>query len=416
MAMLACMTGNVGVPGGGAAGSGVVNEHLLPSFPQGDNPYPGSISCFLWSKAIDKAQDMEPINDGLKGVDRLDTGIKLLINFASNTLVNQHSDINNSIHILKDTKKCELILCSDVFMTPSAKFADLLLPAPSFLEDDNIATPWNYGHYLLHNNKAIDPVFESKNEYDFLYMVAERIGLVEKWSSGHHHYGGWLKDIYDDLRAKTTELPEYDVFRSNGGYTYKNPKPYIAYEKQISDPDNFKFNTPSGKIEIYSSRLASMNNPEHIPAIPKYTPCPEGPNDRLIKTYPLQLVGWHTKRRCHSIHDNNSWLEEVEPQRIWIHPDDAMVRNIKDNDLVAVFNDRGRILITATVTTRVIRGVVAIPQGAWFTPNDEGIDTRGSINVLTSMRPTPLAKGNPQHTNLVEVVLETSSLPKLKIK
>jgi anaerobic dimethyl sulfoxide reductase subunit A len=403
MAMLACLTGNVGISGGGAAGAGFVREEAWPEFPVGENPYPGAISCFLWTKAMEDAMNMTQEEDGIQGVKSLGSNIKLMFNLAGNTLVNQHSDINNSIRILKDKAKCELIVCSDVFMTPSAKFADILLPAPSFLEEDNIAPPWRAGHYLLCNNKVIEPIFGCRTEYDWLSDVAKRLGLWEQWSEGRIQHTHWLEYLYNKLRKDKPELPEYAVFKQRGGHTYENAAPYIAYKEQIHKPEHIKFSTPSGRIEIFSKQLFDMNKHEEIPAIPRYVPCPEGPEDPAIHKYPLQLIGWHTKRRCHSIHDNNSWLEEVEPQRVWIHPDDAAKRGIMDLSVVSVFNDRGRIRLPAKITERVIKGVVAIPQGAWYTPNSAGIDHRGSINVLTSTRPTPLAKGNPQHTNLVEV-------------
>lgn len=89
---------------------------------------------------------------------------------------------------------------------------------------------------------------------------------------------------------------------------------------------------------------------------------------------------------------------------LWINPKDAAAREIADGDLVEVFNGRGRVRIPAVVTERIVPGVVAMSQGGWFTPDKEGVDTRGSINVLTSAaNPSPLAKGNPQHTNLAEV-------------
>ena len=402
IAALSCLTGNVGLPGGGAAGLGYIEEHSPPVFPLSENPYPGSIPCFLWTKAIDAPQEMTEYGDGLKGVKKLNPGIKMIISAASNTLINQHSDINNSIRILKDTSKCEFILNTDVFMTPSAKFADILLPAASFLEENNIVSPWVYGHHLLFCNKLVEPLFECRSEFSFVHALAEKLGLSQAWSQGHKTHDGWLESIYYDLRKKETELPDYAIFKSSGGYEYKNTKPFIAYENQIKDPANYKFNTPSGKIEIFSRRLYDMNNPKEIPAIPKYVPCPEGPEDPLREKYPLQLIGWHSKRRVHSIHDHNEKLEKIEGQTLWIHPDDAKQRGINNNDSVKVFNDRGSIIIRALITGRIKQGVVAIPQGAWFTPGEDGIDRRGSINVLTSTRPTPFAKGNAQHTNLVE--------------
>jgi len=403
MAMLACLTGNVGIPGGSAAGMGFGREEPVPVFPLGQSGYPGVISCFLWTKAIEEGSKMTRLKDGVQGMEQLESDVKLVFNLAGNALINQHADINHSIRVLEDTSKCEFLVCSDVFMTPSARFADLLLPAPSFLEDDNIAAPWRLGHYLLRNNKVIAPIFGCRTEYDWLSDVAKRLGLWEAWSEGRETQQEWLEHLYHELRQKNSELPDYETFCRNGGHTYKNAVSYIAYADQIRDPEHYKFGTPSGKIEIFSKRLYDMNNPKEIPAIPAYVPCPEGPDDPLRETYPLQLIGWHTKRRCHSIHDNNPWMEEVEPQRMWMHPDDARTRGISTGDIAEVYNGRGLLRIPVIVTSRVIKGVVAIPEGAWYTPGKDGIDTRGSINVLTSTRPTPLAKGNPQHTNLVEV-------------
>ena len=405
IAVLPCMTGNVGIPGGGAAAMGMVREETGPSFPIGDRAYPGIISCFLWMQAIEEGHKMTREKDHIKGVEKLDDDIKLFFNLASNTLINQHSDINHTIEVLKDESKVEFLVCSDVFMTPSAKFADILLPAPSFLEEDNISSPWRAGHYLLHNNQVIEPLFGCRTEYDWLGDVAKRLGLWEKWSCGRERHTLWLEHLYNKLRKKEKELPTYEEFKANGGYTYQNTTSYVAYADQCRDPENHPFATPSGKIEIYSQQLLAFGDSEQIPALPVHVPCSEGPEDPLREKYPLQLIGWHTKRRCHSIHDNNPLMEEADPQRMWIHPDDAKARGIEDGCVVEVYNDRGRVHIPVLLTNRIMRGTVAIAQGAWYTPGKDGVDKRGSINVLTSSRPTPLARGNPQHTNLVEVRL-----------
>ena len=142
---------------------------------------------------------------------------------------------------------------------------------------------------------------------------------------------------------------------------------------------------------------------DFFPAIPRYVEPPEGAGDGLAEKYPLQLIGWHTKRRCHSIHDNNRAMEKLDPQMLWMHPKDAGERGLKDGDRALVWNDRGRMKIPVKVTDRIMAGVTALSQGAWYRPDKDGTDTGGSINVLTSLRPTPYARGNPQHTNLVQV-------------
>ena len=400
---LPCLTGNIGIPGGFAGGIGFPKEETEMRYPVGDRAYPGIISCFTWMQAIEDGANMTRQKDHVQGVEKLETNVKLIFTLASNVLINQHSDINHSIEVLQDESKCEFIVGSDVFMTASMKFVDLLLPAPTFLEEDNISYPWLSGHYLLHSNQVVKPLFGCRTEYDWIGDVARRMGLWDAWSAGHEKHTDWLRDLYNGIRPDEPELPPYEEFKAMGGYSYKNPRTYIAYVEECKDPEKHPFSTPSGKIEIYSKQLRDFGDPVNIPPLPAYIPCPDGPEDPLREKYPLQLVGFHTKRRCHSIHDNNPRLEEVDPQRLWIHPEDAAARSLTNGQLAEVYNDRGVTRIPVFVTERIMRGVVAMAQGAWYTPDENGVDTRGSINVLTSSKPSPLARANPQHTNLVEV-------------
>lgn len=402
---LTCMTGNVGISGGGAAGNGDIEEHESIRLYNNKvkNPYPGKIPVFLWTKAIEHGTEMTPRGDRLTGVDKLDSNLRMMFNLAGNILINQHSDINDSIRILKDDSKCQFILCSDVFMTPSARFADILLPGTSVFEGNNIVPPWRGNNFVLRNNQVMKPLFGCRFEWEWLKEVADRLGYYEEFIDGKPDMEDWLEENYRVLQTHEPELPDYQVFCERGGWQYREQISYIAFQKQIEDPTNHPFATPSGKIEIFSKALYEFEQ-EDIPAIPRYFPAPEGPEDPLREKYPLQLMGWHTRRRCHSIHDNNPWQDEVEMPGLWIHPVDAADRGIADGDMVEVFNDRGRVRIPAVVTERIVQGVVAMSQGGWYTPDQNGTDLRGSINVLTSTKhPSPLAKGNPQHTNLAEV-------------
>lgn len=404
VALLSCLTGNVGISGGGTGACGELSEHRGISLFNNTvtNPYPGKIPVFLWTKAIEHGTEMTPLGDRLKGVDHLDSNIKMIFNLAGDTLINQHSDINDTIRILKDDRKCEFIVTSDIFMTPSARFSDLVLPATSVFEGENIVNPWRGNNYLLKNNRVIRPLFEARFEWEWIKELAERLGYYEEFIDGKPEISQWLEENYNTLREKEPGLPDYQTFSELGGWQYRDQVRFIAFEQEIRDPENHPFNTPSGKIEIFSKRLYDFHQ-EDIPAIPSYLPCPEGPEDPLREIYPLQLIGWHTRRRCHSIHDNNEWQDEIEKPGLWINPKDAQAREIRDGDMVRIWNDRGAVEIPAIVTVRIRPGVVAMSQGGWYTPDQKGVEKRGSINVLTSSaHPTPLAKGNPQHTNLVE--------------
>lgn len=399
--LLACMTGNVGVSGGWACGSGLCTQHPWVDMPDVPNPYPMQIPTYLWTEAVVRGHELTEL-DGVTGGEQLQSDVKMILNLAGNCLINQHGDINRTAEILRDTSKCEFIVCSDLFMTASAKFADVLLPGVSMFEGENITQPWQYGDFVGFNNQVIEPMYEGRFEYDWLSEVAEKIGLGPQFTEGRT-LGQWLEWCYEDLRRKEPELPDYETFKKAGIYRYQNTPVRIAFADQRRDIDHHPFPTPSGKVELFSPKIWQTRFREFMPAIPRYVDPPEGPNDPLREQYPLQLIGWHTKRRCHSIHDNNQAMHAIDPQALWMHSKDAQARGITEGQQVLIWNDRGRVQIGAHLTDRIMPGVVALSQGAWYAPDENGTDHGGCINVLTSLRPTPYARGNGQHTNLVEV-------------
>jgi anaerobic dimethyl sulfoxide reductase subunit A len=155
------------------------------------------------------------------------------------------------------------------------------------------------------------------------------------------------------------------------------------------------------------SHTWQFDNPgpgDKITALPEHVDTWEGAVEaRTNKKYPLQVIGHHFKGRTHSTYGNVAWTKEAHPQKVWINTLDAMARGIANDDMVEVFNDRGRIRIPAKVTTRILPGVLSVPQGAWFHPDEKGVDTGGAVNTLTNIHPTPISKGNGQHTALVQV-------------
>ena len=400
--LLACMTGNVGIPGGWASGSADFSRHRTPVFPVPMNPYPGRIPVYLWTEAVLRGHEMEAL-DGVTGMPKLDSDIKMILNLGGNCLVNQHGDINRTRDILSDPSKVEFIVCSDLFLTASAMYADILLPGVSLFECENMTVPWKYGDFLGYCNQAIEPLYEGRFEYDWLSEVADRLGLKETFTEGRS-VRNWLEYLYQDLRRFEPELPDFDTFRETGIYHYRKNPPVVGFQAQRENPAAHPFPTPSGKIEIFSETVYRTKYRSFFPAIPRYVEPAEGASDPLTKKYPLQLIGWHTKRRCHSIHDQNPVLRQLDPQRLWIHPDDAARRGIHDGESVLVWNDRGKLLVPAFITTDIMPGVTALSEGAWYQPDEDGVDHGGSINVLTSLEPTPYARGNAQHTNLVQVI------------
>ena len=397
---LACMTGNLGKAGGGWGGGEGARKVGLPvgGIPTGKNKVQASIPVFLWTDAIIRGTKMTEA-DGVIG-GSLPSNIKFIFNLASNTLLNQHADINRTAKVLADESLCSFLVVSDHFMTPSARFADLVLPGDHSFERNDIGLPWTGERYILFGNKVVEPPPECKNEYWWLSRVAEKLGIGHEFTEGRS-CDEWLQQIVTDARTEEPSIPEFDTLRKNGLYR-QDPQEYTAFAKEIADPEANPFPTLSGKIEIFSKALYDRHDPQ-IPAIPRYTAVPEGAEESAEERYPLQCIGPHSKTRTHSIYDQDEWLETAEPHAMSIHPEDARVRKVHDGDRVKVFNERGTLFIHARVTNRVRPGVVVIPEGAWYTPDADGACLRGCINVLTSQSATPLAHGSTQHTLRVQV-------------
>ncbi|EIY7230865.1 molybdopterin-dependent oxidoreductase, partial [Escherichia coli] len=400
--LLASITGNVGIKGGWAAGYGGSSNRKFcvgPDMPE--NPVQAKISIMNWMQAADDASKVTP-QDGLKGVDKLDSNIRLLFSLAGNYLANQNPDVHQAAKLLEDESKIEFIVLSDLFMTPSAKYADVLLPETSFMERWNIGETWGTASYLILSEKLIEPDFERRTDYDWLRDVAKKLGVEAEFSQGRDEKQ-WIEHIWEQTRLAMPDenLPDFATLQKTRRHLFKSA-PHIAFEANIRDPQSNPFPTPSGKIEIFSKRLFDMQDPE-IPALSHYVPAFEGPEDKLTAKYPLQLITWKGKNRANSTQYANPWLQEVQTQKLWLNPQDAKQRGIVEGDSVKIYNDRGVSIIPVEITPRIIPGVVAMQAGAWWQPDAQGIDRGGCANVLSSTRITALAKGNSHQTMLVEV-------------
>jgi Tat-targeted selenate reductase subunit YnfE len=415
IAMLPILTGNVGVNGGNSGARESTYTITIERMPVLENPIKTQISCFSWTDAITRGPEMTAKRDGVRGKDKLDVPIKFIWNYAGNTIINQHSDINKTHAILQDDKQCEMIVVIENFMTSSAKYADILLPDLMTVEQEDIIPNDYAGNmgYLIFIQPATAPKFERKPIYWMMSEVAKRLGddVHQAFTEGRTQRE-WLQYLYAKMLAKDPALPAYEALREMGIYKRKDPAGhFVAYKKFREDPQGNPLKTPSGKIEIYSSKLADiaanweLEKDETISPLPVYASTFEGWDSPQRREFPLQLFGFHYKSRTHSTYGNIDVLQAAARQEVWINPLDAQRRGITNGDKVSVFNGRGEVRIEAKVTPRIMPGVAAMGQGAWHNADMGGdrIDHGACINTLTTHRPSPLAKGNPQHTNLVEI-------------
>jgi anaerobic dimethyl sulfoxide reductase subunit A len=273
-------------------------------------------------------------------------------------------------------KSLEFIAVQEQFMTPTAKYADIILPVCTFFERNDAV--WGAGPHLAYQRKVIDPLGESRPHLAICEGLAEKLGIADFNDKTDEE---WLRQIMGPA------VTDYDRFLEKGVEKFRG-EPTIAFRNEIEDPENHPFPTPSGKIEIFSQQIAAIDNPA-IPPIPMYIEPWEGVNDPLAAKYPIQLISTHFKRRAHSQFDNIPWLRELEPQALMMNTIDAGARGINNGDLVRVFNDRGEVIIQAKVTERIMPGVADLPEGAWYDPDGRGIDRGGNPNVLTLDKRSP---------------------------
>jgi anaerobic dimethyl sulfoxide reductase subunit A len=384
---LTAMTGNIGVHGGSAAGGlmGIPYGHMffragIP--PPKRNPVEeglksvrGSLDLKLRFQARCHTNKIfDAILKGKKGGYPFDVKFAWFVN---NNFLNQLGNTNKSAQALKGL---DYMVVADLWLTPTARYADIVLPVASIAEKSDLTRPWPSGLYFTFANKAIEPLGECKSDLRIAEELADKLGIEDftKYPDEEKTLRAMIKMTADTKK----DIKNFDKFKEEGIHRVQLEEPYIAFKENIDNIDDNPFETPSGKIEIFSERIAKLNDPEN-PPIPKYMERWEGRYDPLSKKYPLQLLSPHPKSRIHSEMFLVDWLKEVDPHVAWINPVDAKLRNIKNNDEILVFNDRGKLTIKAWLTERIVTGVISIFEGTWYNPDEKGIDRGGCVNTLT---------------------------------
>jgi anaerobic dimethyl sulfoxide reductase subunit A len=241
-------------------------------------------------------------------------------------------------------------------------------------------------------------MYECKSDMEIFTELAERLGISDFNPKTEDQ---WLREF-----VAASDIPDYDAFKKKGFYKFELGEPRVGLKDQIADPENHPFPTPSGKIEIYSETLATMDFKNSIfgspiPPIPTYIAGPNSDGSREA-SFPLRLITPHFKYRTHTNFNNVEDLTRRYTHEVWINSRDAGDRNIRKGDDVAVFNDLGRIIIKAKPTDRIMPGVVAVYQGTAYNPDKDGVDRGGSANVLTRDEPSP-AGAFPHNSSRVQI-------------
>jgi biotin/methionine sulfoxide reductase len=409
---LAALLGQIGLPGGGIAfGYGAVNtigrapwRIPRPTLPGAPNP----VATFI---PVARIADML-LNPGAE-IDydgqRLSYPDVRMVYWAGGNPFHHHQDLNR---LVKAWQRPETVVVHESWWNASARHADIVLPVATTLERNDIGCSRS-DHYLFAMQQAIAPVGQSRTDYAIFSDLAARLGFGERFTEGRDE-GEWLRHIYDRFRQGAaehgTEVPSFDDFWEAGEIEAPRPAPQVLFDRFRGDPEAQPLKTPSGRIELFSETIAGFGY-DDCRGHPFWLEPAEWLGAPLAERFPLHLISNQPKTRLHSQYDNGGYSQSEKVQGrepLVLNPVDAAARDIKDGDLVRVFNDRGACLAGAVVSDAMMPGVIQLPTGAWFDPAEPGeagsLELHGNPNVLTLDKGTSkLAQGPSAQSALVEI-------------
>jgi len=404
-AALQAMTGNIGIIGGCAegVGKGWHAESVAYPYDENKNIWYQSIKSDRWAHCVLNYPNVKREDVGLwPRSDETDGQIPNIkgIFWQGSDWFNQLTNINKEI---KAIHKLDLVVCMDSTITPSGLWSDVLFPVSTHFERHDVALPWYKGHYYIHRPKVIEPMGESKTDLQIFTELAYRLGFGEKYNpKAERNYffdndavdEQFLKDWWENkvMHHQHVEMP-WEEFKKTGIYKFKLDRPHVAFQDNVEK--GVPWSTPSGKIEIFSSKLAKYTDwtktayGHYIPAIPKWIEPWEYLGSEKTKKHPFHLISPHPRWRTHSIFNNIAILRETYEQEVTMNASDAMKLGLKTGDTVEVYNDRGKVVVPVYVTQRCMPGVAVLHEGVWMDLDENGIDRAGNPDFLTDDNPSP---------------------------
>ncbi len=406
---LAAMLGGIGLPGGGFAfGHGSSNGVGAPraDLPGPESPPP--LNPARRAIPVARIADMLLAPNGeyeFNGHRAVYPDVRLIY-WAGGNPFHHHQNLNR---LQRAWQKPDTVIVHDSWWTPTARRADIVLPATTSLERNDVGGSGR-DSFLMAMHQAIGPIGEARNDFDIFRALADRLGYEHAFTEGRDEMG-WCRSIYDRFRAaaarKGVELPGFQQFWAEGYIALPPPtREYVLFEGFRADPAKHPLKTPSGKIEIASEAIAKFGY-EDCPPHPAWIAPAEWLGGAEAKDFPVHLITNQPAARLHSQMDAGpvstaSKVAGREPIRI--NTANAASRDIRDGDVVRVFNDRGACLAGAIIDDGVLPNVAVMATGAWLDQSDGEPERHGNPNVLTlDVGTSRLTQGSSALTALVEI-------------
>lgn len=437
---LAAMLGQIGLPGGGYGlsyhyASGGAPTHTTPILKAIDDASGQKVDGAAWlaqsgGVSIPVSRLVETLLNPGKTMQFNGHDIQLpLIKLAYWAGGNPFSHQQDRNEMLRAWRQLDTFIVHDFQWTASARHADIVLPATTSYERNDIEQVGDYAlSHIVPMKKIVEPMFESRNDFDIFAAIAAKLGKGFEFTKGLSEMD-WIRGIYEaakvEARAKGMELPVFDVF-----WDSNKPLEFPLSDEQVNfvrhadfraDPLLNALGTASGKFELYSTAIEKYGYDDCPPHATWMEPIErlDGPTTR----YPLHIAANHPQMRLHSQlcgTSNRRSYAVAGREPCWMHPQDAKARGLSDGDVVRVFNDRGQILAGLKITEDIRPGVIRINEGGWFDPVDPreigSLCRYGDVNALTTgVATSRLAQGNCGQTGVAQVERYTGPVPAVTV-
>ncbi|WP_280400609.1 molybdopterin-dependent oxidoreductase [Nocardia carnea] len=425
---LAAALGHIGLPGGGVlmgTGVGMTNNmqrRYVPfeigALPQPGNPVPDVVPVARLCEMLERPGGTVPYDGRVLTYPQID-----LIYWAGGNPFHHHQDLNR---LRRAWSRPRTVIVNEISWTATARMADIVLPTTASAEREDFAGGRS-DHWLTPMQQALEPYGQARDDYAIFSGLAQRLGFGARFTEGRTARQ-WLEQLWrttvGNAAAAGIRLPDYAEFRAGGPLDLRPQLPVARHvlEQFRDDPDRHPLRTPSGRIELFSSTVAGFGYPD-CPGHPAWLPPREWLGSPAAQRFPLHLLSHQPATRLHSQLDHGvtsreSKIRDREPLRM--NPADAASRDLRDGDIVRVFNDRGALLAGVRITDAVRPGVVQLATGAWYDPLDPvdpgSLDVHGNPNTVTNdIGTSALTQGPSANSCLVEIERYDSEPPPLRV-
>ena len=416
-AALACVLGQIGRPGGGfgyALGAIAYygrrfNAVPIPTVSQGRNP----VRDFI---PVARIADMllEPGTTYRYNGQTLTYPEISLIYWAGGNPFHHHQDLNR---LRRAFARVDTVVVHELGWTATARHADIVLPCTMTLERDDIGGNTT-DPLLTPMPRLADPFGESRDDYAIFADLAARLGAEQAFTEGRSVLQ-WLEHLYEPTRqALGDDAPTFEQFWNGPGLDLpQQPDDGGKLRAFRADPVAAPLATPSGRIELFSSTIAAFDEAD-CPGHPTWLPRTDTPSAAA----PLYLIANQPATRLHSQLDFGGHSTDAKHRGREIarmNPADAAPRGLADGDIARLHNERGACLAAIRLTDDISPGVIQLPTGAWFDPDDPNDEkplcVHGNPNVLTRDRGTSnLAQGCTGQLTTVQVERFDGNLPPIR--